>query len=119
MEKAGTRPGAVAAVLGPCIRVCCYRVDERRANDFENEFGEGPLGSAVLRKDDGPYINLQAANARLLADAGVRHIAVCEDCTYTDERLGSYRREGPLAYTRMAAMAGPFGAVNRALLNRT
>jgi YfiH family protein len=113
MKKAGTRPEAVAAVLGPCIQGCCYKVDEGRASDFEKEFGgsAGPLGNVVLRRDDGPYISLQAANARLLAGAGVRHIAVCEDCTYTDERLGSYRREGPAAYTRMAAMAGPFGAI--------
>jgi YfiH family protein len=113
MKKAGTRPEAAAAVLGPCIRSCCYKVDEGRADDFEKEFGgsAGPLGDVVFRGDDGPYINLQAANARLLAAAGVRHIAVCEDCTYTDERLGSYRREGPSAYTRMAAVAGPFGAV--------
>jgi copper oxidase (laccase) domain-containing protein len=39
----------------------------------------------------------------------VKHIAVCENCTFTDERLGSYRREGPDAYTRMIAAAGLFG----------
>jgi YfiH family protein len=111
MKKAGTRPETAAAVLGPCIRSCCYKVDERRADDFEKEFRGGPLGNAVIRRDDGPYISLQAANAGLLAASGVRHIAVCEDCTYTDERLGSYRREGPAAYTRMAAIAGPFGAI--------
>jgi YfiH family protein len=111
MTRAGTRPEAVAAVLGPCIQDCCYRVDEQRALDFEKEFGgnpEGPLGNVVLRRDDGPYISLQAANARLLAGAGVKHIAVCKDCCYTDRRLGSYRREGPGAYTRMTAAAGPF-----------
>jgi YfiH family protein len=109
MADAGTRPEAVAAVLGPCIRSCCYRVDEGRARDFEQEFGgSGPLGDVVLRKSDGPYINLQAANARLLARAGVRHLAVCENCTRTDNRLGSFRREGPAAYTRMAALVGPF-----------
>jgi YfiH family protein len=112
MAQAGTRPDMVAAVLGPCIRGCCYRVDEQRAHDFEKEFGgsAGPLGNVVLRGDDGPYLSLQAANVRLLANAGVRHIAVCENCTYTDERLGSFRREGPERYTRMAAVAGPFGA---------
>ncbi|MDR0402709.1 MAG: polyphenol oxidase family protein [Treponema sp.] len=110
MIRAGTRPEAVAAVLGPCIQDCCYRVDEGRADAFEKEFGgsAGPLGPVVLRGSDGPYIRLQAANARLLAEAGVRHIAVCENCSRDDERLGSFRREGPERYTRMAAMAGPF-----------
>jgi YfiH family protein len=112
MTRAGTRPEAVAAVLGPCIQGCCYKVDEQRARDFERRFGgsAGPLGNVVLRGDDGPYIDLQAANARLLAGAGLRHIAVCKNCTFTDERLGSFRREGPERYTRMAAAAGPFGA---------
>jgi YfiH family protein len=110
MTQAGTRPEAVAAVLGPCIQGCCYKVDEQRAQDFEKEFGgsAGPLGNVVLRRNDGPYISLQAANARLLAGAGVKHLAVCENCTYTDERLGSFRREGPGTYTRMTAATGPF-----------
>jgi YfiH family protein len=127
MEERGTRPEETAAVLGPCIQSCCYRVDDDRAALFEADFGPSspqvralvhggspgkagdpyPLGPVVRRDDSGSYLALQAANARLLAAAGVRHIAWCEDCTFTDERLGSYRREGP-AYTRMAAMAGPF-----------
>jgi YfiH family protein len=116
MRAAGS--GDIAAVLGPCIGGCCYRVDEERAAAFEGEFGGAsvlappgtpyPLGPVTLRRGDGVFLSLQAANARLLAAAGIRHIAYCEDCTYTDERLGSYRREGAGAYTRMAAVAGYF-----------
>jgi len=120
MRQAGTRPEALAAVLGPCIQSCCYRVDEERAKHFEEEFGStnyadergGKKGDRHFltppvsrRDDDGWYIDLQAANVRLLADAGVLHIAHCTDCTFTDERLGSFRREGQF-YTRMIAMAG-------------
>jgi YfiH family protein len=120
MKAAGTRPEAAAAVLGPCIRNRCYRVDGERAAAFEAEFGPGsphipsggpegyPLGPVVRREGGGFFLDLQAANARLLAAVGVRHIAYCEDCTFTDERLGSFRREGPAAYTRMAALAGYF-----------
>jgi YfiH family protein len=103
-----TRPEAVAAVLGPCIRSCCYQVDAERAHAFEAEFGGFggvyPLGPVVHPPR---YIDLQAANARLLANAGVRNIAVCGDCTFTDARLGSFRREGP-SYTLMAALVGHF-----------
>jgi YfiH family protein len=108
-----TRPEAVAAVLGPCIQGCCYRVDEARARTFETEFGGSagvfPLGPVVIERaglPGGPgfFLNLQAANARLLANAGVRNIAVCRDCTFTDERLGSFRRQGPASYTRMLAV---------------
>jgi YfiH family protein len=111
-ERWHTRPEDVTALLGPCIRPCCYRVDEERARAFEAEFGgaEGafPLGPVVSETAGEFFLDLQAANARLLAGAGVRNIAVCEDCTVMDERLGSFRREGASAYTRMAALAGFF-----------
>jgi YfiH family protein len=124
-ERWKVRPEAVAAILGPCIGPCCYRVEEERARAFEAEFGgEGPLGP-VTREAPDPgeagekgrafFLDLRAANARLLAAAGVRNIAVCGDCTFTDQRLGSFRREGvrdnpggPPVYTRMAALIGRF-----------
>jgi copper oxidase (laccase) domain-containing protein len=115
-ERWNTRPPAVAVVLGPCIGACCYRVDEGRARIFEEEFGgpdgDYPLGPVVIRRPRNgsspaePFLDLRAANARLLAGAGVRNLAVCQDCTFTDERLGSFRREGK-DYTRMAALIGP------------
>ena len=98
MQKAGARPEAIAAVLGPCIQSCCYKVDKERAEWFDTEFG------AVRHDPSGSYISLQAANARLLVSRGVQHIAYCTDCTFTDERLGSFRREGPQSFTRMLAM---------------
>ncbi|MDR1247803.1 MAG: polyphenol oxidase family protein [Treponema sp.] len=110
-ERWGTRPASVAALLGPCIRPCCYRVDEGRAALFETEFGGAsgayPLGPVVRRNGEGPALDLQAANARLLARAGVRNLSYCVDCTFTDQRLGSFRREGA-AYTRMLAVLGHF-----------
>jgi len=115
MKKAGSRPEAVAAVLGPCIQSCCYKVDEERAKKFEAEFGSGtpnansderPLQNVVRKDNSGWYIDLRAANIRLLVDAGVKHIAYCTDCTFTDTRLGSFRREGEKSFTRMIAIAG-------------
>jgi YfiH family protein len=102
----GTRPEDAAAIIGPCIRGCCYRVDGERAAAFEREFGgagEFPLGPVVRRQGGDAFLDMQAANAALLARAGVQRLAWCEDCTFTDERLGSYRREGE-AYTSMAAL---------------
>jgi YfiH family protein len=96
---------AVAAVLGPCICGRCYRVDEERRHTFETKFGgeggEYPLGAVV----SGDCLDLRAANARLLAKAGVKNLAYCENCTFTDERLGSFRREGK-SFTRMFAGVG-------------
>ena len=110
-ERWGTRAASVAAVLGPCIRGCCYEVDAQRASAFDAEFGgpgESPLGPVVREFEGRFFIDLQAANARLLAAAGVEHLAVCQDCTFEDERLGSYRREGPGRFTRMVAVVGRF-----------
>ena len=117
MQRAGTRPEAVAAVLGPCIQSCCYRVDEERAKQFEEEFGSSfpfiqdntgyPLGKVIRQDSAGWYIALQAANARILAAAGVRNITYCTDCTFTDTRFGSFRREGALSFTKMITLAGP------------
>jgi copper oxidase (laccase) domain-containing protein len=100
-ERYGTRPDDIAAVLGPCIGNCCYKVDEARANEFEKEFGtEG------VRKTAGEFfLDLRAANVKLLENAGVKNIAVCENCTFCDERLGSFRREGA-GFTHMAAVLG-------------
>jgi YfiH family protein len=123
-ERWGVCPERLAAVLGPCIGPCCYRVDPERARLFEAEFAARLSEAAALftgaagLPEDFPvtrfdpaekawYLDLPAANIRLLAAAGVRHAARCEDCTFTDERLGSFRREGS-AYTRMAALVGRF-----------
>ena len=112
-ENWRTRPEAIAAVLGPCIDSCCYKVDAARAAAFEKEFGAqgvrrtpGVRSSPSVRSSPGGdcYLDLKAANIRLLSGAGVRNIAVCNDCTFTDERLGSFRREGEQSYTRMAAL---------------
>ncbi|MDR2478955.1 MAG: polyphenol oxidase family protein [Treponema sp.] len=114
-ERWSTRPEAVAAVLGPCIGPCCYTVDNARAAAFDREFGSLPLPArfasgniarfTVTRQAGAQwYIDLKAANIRLLAGAGIQNIAVCANCTFCDERLGSYRREGLQCYTRMAAV---------------
>ncbi|MDR0444644.1 MAG: polyphenol oxidase family protein [Treponema sp.] len=100
-KKWGTKPRDVAAILGPCIDSCCYKVDPQRACDFENEFGvEG-----VRKERDEYFLDLKAANIKILKDADVLNIAVCKNCTFTDDRLGSFRRQGE-GYTRMMALVG-------------
>ncbi|MDR2097208.1 MAG: polyphenol oxidase family protein [Spirochaetaceae bacterium] len=107
-----TRPENIAAVLGPCIRSCCYDVEAERAALYGTEFGGGekdgaafPLGPAVRNNNGKWYIDMQAANAALLVKNGVRNIAYCTNCTFTDENFGSFRREGAANYTKMMALA--------------
>jgi len=89
-EHRGTENSNIAAILGPCIGSCCYRVDAERAAIFEKEFGK----ESIRKTDEDFYLDMKAANIKLLSDVGVKNIAVCEDCTFMDERLGSFRREG-------------------------
>jgi copper oxidase (laccase) domain-containing protein len=97
-EKWKTNPADVAAVLGPCIGVCCYKVDEERAGIFKKDFGV----ESVKKEKDSFYLDLKLANIKLLKEAGVQNIAICENCTFCDNNLGSFRREGG-KFTRMAA----------------
>jgi YfiH family protein len=118
-----SNPEIIAAVLGPCIRSCCYNVDEERAVLYQKEFGGKekdapafllnagtfPLGPVVQKKETRDdikwYIDMQAANAALLVKNGVRNIAYCKNCTFTGENFGSFRRQGAQDFTKMMALA--------------
>ncbi len=97
----GSKPQDVVAGLGPSIGACCYRVDEARGELFSRRFGE----ASVVRRGEGPYLDLPAANRGLLERAGVPEIRNLHRCTVCDPSLGSFRREGPERFTRMLALA--------------
>jgi hypothetical protein len=102
-SRLGARPADIAAVIGPGIGACCYKVPEERAASFAEEFGPG----TVVRDDGGPpRLDLRAANVRLLQASGVENIRVVTDCTSCSLRLGSYRRQGPADYVLMLAWIG-------------
>ncbi len=103
-DACGVPASQMRAVLGPCIAGACYAVPAERAEAFRAAFGEG----AAWHEEDASYIDLRAANLNLLEAAGVPEIMVIENCTHCDPRLGSYRRDGA-GFTRMLAIAGPFG----------
>ncbi|MFH2114583.1 MAG: polyphenol oxidase family protein [Spirochaetota bacterium] len=98
----GTRTSRLSVGFGPRVGVCCYPVDEERATVFSNEFGS----SAVVRLGGQPRLDLVAANLALADSLGISSISVAQSCTSCDSKLGSYRREGPLEFTRMAAAIG-------------
>ncbi len=101
----GASASSISAILGPCICGRCYAVPAERAEQFRRRFGE----DAGWRDGEGEsYIDLRAANMRLLEEAGVVQATVVRNCTVCDPRLGSYRRDGS-EFRRMLAVAGPFG----------
>ncbi|MEE8424982.1 MAG: polyphenol oxidase family protein [Elusimicrobiota bacterium] len=87
-EKAGVRPGAVSAALGPHIGSCCYRVGP----ELEDRFASASLSN----RGGGRYLDLGAEVRARLASAGVRPDAVSSSgvCTHCREQdCFSFRRD--------------------------
>jgi copper oxidase (laccase) domain-containing protein len=98
----GSRTSRLSVAFGPRVGTCCYPVDEERATVYSNEFGS----AAVVRLQGTPRLDLVAANLALAETLGITSITVADACTCCDTNLGSYRREGPPGFTRMAAAIG-------------
>jgi YfiH family protein len=99
--RAGSRPRDLMVTLGPGIGSCCYAVDGKRYESFRREFGPG----SVRRSAGRLFLDLQAANLRLLEEAGVEEINVVRACTACTPVLSSYRRDGP-GFAHMLAFIG-------------
>jgi YfiH family protein len=99
----GTRPADLAVTIGPGIGPCCYTVPVERYGQFRGRFGP----RAVQRGPDGSLrLDLRAANVSLLEREGVEDVTIVSDCTSCNPLLGSFRREGAAAFTRMLAFIG-------------
>ncbi len=97
----GSDPAAVSAILGPAVGTCCYAVPEDRAALFAAEFGP----ETVIREGGSPRLDLRAANIAIARRLGLGALLSVEECSSCRPELGSYRREGPEAFTRMVALA--------------
>lgn len=98
----GTHPKDVHASFGPRIGPCCYLVDEDRAASYSNEFGS----ECVSWVDGRPHIDLVAANLGIANRLRLGSVYVEQACTACDKRFGSFRRQGPERFTRMAVALG-------------
>jgi YfiH family protein len=77
----------LAAVVGPGIGACCYEVGEEVSGPYRARFGPAVLVNGNL--------DLRAAAACLLCDAGVEQVEHVDVCTACDqERFFSHRRDG-------------------------
>ena len=95
-------PADLCAFVGPAIGPCCYRVDSGRARGFRDEWG----APAVIERGGKSYLDLPGTNRRLLERSGVGRIDVSGLCTCCSPDLGSYRRQGRAAFSRMIAFIG-------------
>jgi len=94
----------LVAALGPGIGPCCYEVGE------ELRPALGPAGAPFFRPGPNgrPHLDLRAANARQLLDAGLRPEAIhhVDECTRCRADLyPSFRRDGRAA-GRMISFVG-------------
>lgn len=98
---AGVVPAAVAALrglgaidlvawVGPHVCGACYEVPAQMRDEVE----AAVPGSASLTSWGTPSVDLGAAVAGQLADAGVAEVVSTGRCTREDEDLYSYRRQG-------------------------
>jgi polyphenol oxidase len=86
----GVSPQHVYVAIGPCIRLCCYRVGPEVAARFEGILPE------VISSGISQQIDLAEANRRQLLQAGVLsdHIDDCRLCTSCRlDQFFSYRRD--------------------------
>ncbi|HEY7373170.1 MAG TPA: peptidoglycan editing factor PgeF [Polyangia bacterium] len=107
----GARPGDLRVALGPAIGPCCFEVGAEVVGALEAALGGAPEG-VVLPSPRGAadkwHVDLKAANALLLARAGVPLDAVDAgpECTRHDgARFYSYRRDRDRTGQQMGIVA--------------
>ena len=105
-EEFGTKPEDIKAAIGPSICVNCYEISEELAVNFAEEFqckiaedvrekfDTWNMNKIVLKRKKKYYLNLWAANYRVLTDAGIlkENIALPDLCTCCNHKeLFSHR----------------------------
>lgn len=85
-EEFGSNPDTLLASLGPCIGVCCYEVGEQVIRAVNDAFADShglliPAASSGGGEHGRPHFDLQEANRRNLAGAGLKHIELSGFCT--------------------------------------
>lgn len=98
-QEFGTEPQNIKAAIGPSICVNCYEVSKDLAEEFAEEFRSEivqyktsdskerfdvwDMEKIVLKRDNNYYLNLWAANQKVLTEAGIpkENIALPDLCT--------------------------------------
>jgi hypothetical protein len=87
-KEFNTRTENLSVAFGPCIRSCCYEVQE----EFKNSFSFG-----LILKNGRYYLDSAAINKKEILDSGVKENnlfdpGICTLCRNTE--FFSYRKEG-------------------------
>jgi polyphenol oxidase len=101
-EAYGTRPADLIAGIGPSIGPDHYPVGPEVVEAVRKTFGQA--GDLLYTQDGRTHLDLWAANARVLREAGVGQIEIARLCTACHaDRFFSHRAE--------SGQTGRFGAV--------
>ena len=84
-------PGPQAAVVGPCIRACCYEFGSADLDALCARFGDGVR---ALTSQGRPAFDVPAAVRIVLERCGVSSIEFDGVCTGCDDRHWSHRVDG-------------------------
>jgi YfiH family protein len=106
VREVGAAPDALLAAVGPSIGPCCYAVSADLAERFAVELGPG----LAVGPPEAPRLDLWAANARVLAAAGVaaERVDVLRRCTACDrDTFFSHRRDRGRTGRQVAFIAPP------------
>lgn len=93
-------PSDLIIYLGPSISQNSYEVGEDVAQKFDEEF--------ILKKENKFYLNLSAANFKMVIEEGVKrtNIQVSKLCSYEYKNLlHSYRRDGQISGRALGVIA--------------
>jgi YfiH family protein len=102
-REAGAVPGRLVAAIGPSIGPCCYEVSDDLAARFAAELGPDTVVPGAR-----PRLDLWAANARVLREAGLapERIDLLRRCTSCEpERFFSHRRDAGRTGRQVAYIA--------------
>lgn len=104
LQKNGTYPSHMQAIIGPAIGVCCYDVDSKRAEQFRSQFG-----SVIEERDSKTFLNLPLSVEQILLSKGVarEHIFQSDICTSChNDKYFSYRKDLPETYGTFMSIIG-------------
>lgn len=90
----GCEGANIIAAIGPCISKCCFETDNDVVDSMKNCLGD--IASQCYDAGDTKFfVDLKKANQLLLINAGVKSIAISNECTYcSGDTYWSHRRLG-------------------------
>ncbi len=89
----GVRPDEITALLGPCIRPCCFEVGPEVIEEV-TRCHPRLAGEVTIPQNPRPHLDLAGLNRLLLNASGVTRVTDCGECTCCQPEIyHSYRRD--------------------------